>query len=247
MKTRIAALIFVGSLMLARADQMIESVQQTLKNQGFYYGEITGETSADLTAAIRRYQIRNGLQVNGALNHETLQSLGINSSASAQPAAKPASPSPAAPKSGEQYPIEEANMTPAPVQPFTNAPQDQQVYPSNPLAPAPATSATGVLARTPFEAAPPEVQRNVIVSAQIALARRGLYQEEVNGIYGPAMEFSLRAYQARTKLPVTGRLDLQTLAALRLLPQARGPFYDPSRRPWRPPPGPPVRGEWVPE
>lgn len=245
MKTRVAALIFVGSLMLARADQMIESVQQTLKNQGFYYGELTGETSADLTAAIRRYQIRNGLQVNGELNHETLQSLGINSSASAQPAAKPASPSPAAPKSGEQYPIEEANTTPAPVQPFTNAPQDQQVYPSNPLAPA--TSATGVLARTPFEAAPPEVQRNVIVSAQIALARRGLYHEEVNGIYGAAMEFSLRAYQARTKLPVTGRLDLQTLAALRLLPQPREPFHDPSHRRWRPPPGPPVRGEWVPE
>jgi peptidoglycan hydrolase-like protein with peptidoglycan-binding domain len=245
MKTRIAALIFVGSLMLARADQMIESVQQTLKNQGFYYGEITGETSADLTAAIRRYQIRNGLQVSGELNHETLQSLGVNSSASAQPAAKPASPSPAAPKSGEQYPIEEGNMTPAPVQPFTNAPQDQRVYPSNPLAPA--TSATGVLARTPFEAAPPEVQRNVIVSAQIALARRGLYHEEVNGIYGPAMEFSLRAYQARSKLPVTGRLDLQTLAALRLLPQPHEPFYDPSHRRWRPPPGPPVRGEWVPE
>ena len=66
-------------------------------------------------------------------------------------------------------------MTPAPVQPFPNAPQDQQVYSSNPVAPA--TSAAGVLARTPFETAPPEVQRNVIVSAQIALARRGLYHE----------------------------------------------------------------------
>jgi peptidoglycan hydrolase-like protein with peptidoglycan-binding domain len=245
MKAKITALIFLGSLMLARADQMIESVQQALKNQGFYYGEITGEKTADLTAAIRRYQIRNGLQVNGELNNETLQSLSINSSASAQPAAKPASPGPTAPKSGEQSPVEGANVTPPPVQPFTNAPQDQQVYPSNPVAPA--TSAAGVLARTPFEAAPPEVQRNVIVSAQIALARRGLYHEEVNGIFGPAMEFSLRAYQARARIPVTGRLDLETLAALRLLPQPRQPFYDPSRRRWRPPPGPPARGEWVPE
>jgi len=112
---------------------------------------------------------------------------------------------------------------------------------------APDTSTTGALARTPFETAPPDVQRNVIVSAQIALARRGLYHEDVNGVYGPAMEFSLRAYQARTKLPVTGRLDLQTLAALRLLPQPRGPFYDPAHRRWRGPPGPPVRGELVPE
>ena len=245
MKAKIAALIFIGSLTLARADQMIESVQQALKGQGFYYGEVTGEMNADLTAAIRRYQIRNGLQVNGQLNSETLQSLGINSSASTQPAPRPASPSPAAPRSGEQSPAEAANTTPAPVQPFANAPQDQQVYPSNSAAPG--TSSTGVLAQTPFEAAPPEVQRNVIASAQIALARRGLYHEEVNGVYGPAMEFSLRAYQARTKLPVTGRLDLQTLAALRLLPQPREPFYDPSRRRWRRPPGPPVRGDWVPD
>jgi peptidoglycan hydrolase-like protein with peptidoglycan-binding domain len=245
MRAKIAALIFIGSLMLARADQMIERVEQALKDQGFYYGEITGQMSSDLTAAIRRYQIRSGLQVNGQLNGETLQSLGINSSASAQPAAKPASPGPALPKPGEQSPIQGANMTPAPLQPFPNAPQDQRVYPSNPAAPDASTA--GVLARTPFETAPPDVQRNVIVSAQIALARRGLYHEEVNGIYGPAMEFSLRAYQARAKLPVTGRLDLQTLAALRLLPPPREPFYDPSRRRWRPPPGPPVRGEWVPD
>src|SRR5213596_1534814 len=238
MKIKITVLLLIASVMLMHADQLVERVQQALKDQGFYYGEVTGEMNANLTAAIRRYQIRSGLQVNGQLNSETLQSLRINSSAAAQPVAKPASPSPALPKPGDQSPIEGANMTPAPVQPFPNAPQDQQVYPSNPVAPA--TSAAGVLARTPFETAPPEVQRNVIVSAQIALARRGLYHEEVNGIYGPAMELSLRAYQARAKLPVTGRLDLQTLAALRLLPQPREPFYDPSRRRWRPPPGPPV-------
>jgi peptidoglycan hydrolase-like protein with peptidoglycan-binding domain len=245
MKAKIAALIFIGSFMLARADQMIESVQQALKDQGFYYGEITGQMNANLTAAIRRYQIRNGLQVKGELNSETLQSLGIDSSASTQSAAKPASPLPAAPKPGDQSPMQGANMTPAPVHPFPNAPQDQPVYPSNPVAPD--TSTTGALARTPFETAPPDVQRNVIISAQIALARRGLYHEEVNGVYGPAMEFSLRAYQARARIPVTGRLDLETLAALRLLPQPRQPFYDPSRRRWRPPPGPPIRGEWVPE
>jgi peptidoglycan hydrolase-like protein with peptidoglycan-binding domain len=245
MKGKIAVLIFIGSVMLARADQVIESVQQALKDQGFYYGEITGEMNSDLTVAIRRYQIRTGLQVNGQLNSQTLQSLGLNSSASAQPAAKAVSPSPAGPKPVEQSPAEGPNMTPAPIQPFPNTPQDQQVYPSNPVAPDASTS--GVLARTPFETAPPDVQRNVIVSAQIALARRGLYQEEINGVYGPAMEFSLRAYQARTKLPVTGRLDLQTLAALRLLPPPRGPFYDPYHRRWRRPPDPPVRGEWVPE
>src|SRR6266571_6151951 len=114
-----------------------------------------------------------------------------------------------------------------------------------PITPGP--SARGFFAGTPYETAPPGVQRNVVVSAQIALARRGLYRGEIDGAYGWAMELSLRAYQARTRLPITGRLDLETLAALRLLPRPREPVYDPSRKRMRPPPGPPVRGEWVPD
>src|SRR5207302_949474 len=100
MKAKVAALILIAAIALVRADQMIESVQQALKDQGFYYGEITGETNANLTAAIRRYQIRNGLQVNGELNGETLRSLGINSSASGQLAAKSSPP----PRPGEPGP-----------------------------------------------------------------------------------------------------------------------------------------------
>ena len=120
MKIKIAVLIFIGSTLLMRADQLVESVQQALKDQGFYYGEVTGEMNANLTAAIRRYQIRNGLQVNGELNAETLQSLGINSSASARPATKPASPSPGEPAKPSERPSNEtANAGPAPpIQPF---------------------------------------------------------------------------------------------------------------------------------
>jgi peptidoglycan hydrolase-like protein with peptidoglycan-binding domain len=91
------------------------------------------------------------------------------------------------------------------------------------------------------------VQRNVIVSAQIALARYGLYREQIDGIFGPAMELSLRAYQSQTRLPVTGRLDLETLAALRLLPGPRQPFYNPYRQRMRPLPGPPIRGQSEPD
>ena len=243
MKIKIAAVIFLGSITLARADQLIESVQQALKDEGFYYGEVSGEMNANLTAAIRRYQIRNGLQVTGELNDETLQSLRIKSSGSARPTTKAASPTPAARAVPREPPSEEAQTaSPAPpVQPFSNAPQDQQVFPSNPMGPA--SSPEAVFADTPFAAAPPAVQRNVIVSAQIALARYGLYREQIDGIYGPAMEFSVRAYQARTRLPVTGRLDLETLAALRLLPGPRQPFYNPYRQRMLPPPGPPIRGQ----
>jgi peptidoglycan hydrolase-like protein with peptidoglycan-binding domain len=242
MKTRIAVLIFIGSTMLMHADQLVERVEQALKDQGFYYGEVSGEMNANVTAAIRRYQIRNGLQVSGELNSETLKSLGIDSPASARAPTKRVSPGPAAP--AERSPSETPNANSAsPVQPFDNVPQDQQIYPSNPVAPG-TSPGGGALAGTPFEAAPPPVQRNVVLSAQIALARRGLYHEEINGLYGPAMEFALRAYQSRTGLRATGRLDLETLAALQLLPGGRAPFF---RQPRRGRPQPPIRGEWVPE
>jgi len=233
--------------MLVRADQLVESVQQTLKGEGFYYGEVSGEMNANLKAAIRRYQIRNGLQVTGELNDETLRSLGIKSSGSSRPTIRAASPTPAAGAvPNEPSPHETETASPAPpVQPFNNGPQGQQVFPSNPIGPA--SSPGTVFADTPFATAPPAVQRNVIVSAQITLTRYGLYREQIDGIYGPAMELSLRAYQAQMRLPVTGRLDLETLAALRLLPRPRQPFYNPYRQRMRPPPGPPIRGQWEPD
>ena len=48
------ALCFLAIWSLAWADQIVESVQQKLKDQGFYYGEITGTKDTDTTAAIRR-------------------------------------------------------------------------------------------------------------------------------------------------------------------------------------------------
>jgi peptidoglycan hydrolase-like protein with peptidoglycan-binding domain len=247
MRITTAAVILMGSMVLMRGDQLVESVQQALKDEGFYYGEVNGDMNANLTAAIRRYQIRNGLQVTGKLNDETLRSLGIKSPGSSRSTTKPASPTPgvgAAPGESPSSETEPASPAP-PVQPFNNGPQGQQVFPSTPIGPA---SSPGTLfANTPFATAPPAVQRNVIVLAQITLARYGLYREQIDGIYGPAMELSLRAYQAQARLPVTGRLDLETLAALRLLPGPRQPFYNPYRQRMRPPPGPPIRGQWEPD
>src|SRR5438034_3378043 len=82
---------------LVHADETIRSWQQTLKDQGFYYGPVTGDKSAETTAAIRRYQIRNGLQVTGDINEETLRLLSSRSKSVAgasQPASKSAATQP---------------------------------------------------------------------------------------------------------------------------------------------------------
>ena len=60
------------------------------------------------------------------------------------------------------------------------------------------------------------------------------------------MELSLRAYQARTRIPITAD-SIWKPCPLRLLPRPREPVYDPSRKRMRPRPGPPVRDAQVPE
>src|SRR5215471_10749683 len=80
---------------LVQADQTIRSLQQMLKDKGLYYGTVTGEKSAETTAAIRRYQIRNGLKVTGEINDETTRFLNASSNSVAavsQPGSRPAAP-----------------------------------------------------------------------------------------------------------------------------------------------------------
>src|SRR4051812_47220654 len=86
MKWKLAVVIFVSGVItqLAFADAPTQQAQQALKEQGFYYGEVTGQKDADTTAAIRRFQIRSGLQVTGELNEETLHAL--NSASISRPA-----------------------------------------------------------------------------------------------------------------------------------------------------------------
>lgn len=61
-----------GSL---RADDTLRHVQESLRDQGFYYGPIDGATGDETVQAIRRYQIRNGLPVTGQLDEETKRSI----------------------------------------------------------------------------------------------------------------------------------------------------------------------------
>ena len=245
MKIKTVLFLFLGTIALVRADQTIESAQQTLKDQGFYYGEVTGEKNADTAAAIRRYQIRSGLPVTGELDEATSRSLRSSVAVSPQPAttSRP-SAAPDAADLGDGTARESADASPAPVQPFITPSPAHQSEPRDRNAPPSAVG--GLFAGTPYENSAPDAQRNVVTSAQRALTQRGIYRHEINGVFGPDLEFSLRAYQARVGLTVTGRLDLETLAALELLPGANTPVYIP-RKPSRVRAGlePPVRGEWI--
>lgn len=237
------ALLLAGAGGL-RADQTTSTVQRALKDQGFYYGDVNGEKTADTTAAIRRYQIRNGLQITGEIDAETLRSLGVGAgSARAAAAPQPSAQPEEAPEARDEAPTQSAEISPQPANNY--APQRPPAYGYGPGTRQTLPDATGVFAGTPYEMAPPDLQRHVIVGAQTLLARYGYYRSGIDGDFGPGTAAALRGFQARAGLAPSGRLNMETLAALGLLPGQRAPGYSAPRRRLI---GRPVyRGEWVPD
>src|SRR2546426_3692686 len=154
--------VFVVTILLfgmgasLRADEAIASVQRALKNQGFYYGEITGRKDADTTAAIRRYQIRNGLKITGELDTETQRSLWMGGAESARTTATPArSPSDETSDLGDNS--SSARAGPAAPPPVQTDHSERAPFPPGyaPGARGPQPGVSGVFDGTPYDVAPP--------------------------------------------------------------------------------------------
>jgi peptidoglycan hydrolase-like protein with peptidoglycan-binding domain len=120
-------LLLVTALLLASAtaNDQLRDVQGALKGQGFYYGEVTGTETPETGAAIRRFQIRNGITVTGKLNPETLAALGLGEKKTAPIEPQPA-PLPAPQPSAQPAP---APVADAPVQRQLNPPPPRQAVP----------------------------------------------------------------------------------------------------------------------
>ena len=286
----VAALSWVGTL---HADEALRRVQQSLRDQGFYYGPVNGAPGDETTQAVRRYQIRNGLPVNGQLDDATrrsIQQTGLASRAggtqgessaengagesqrpTARPAATPANVPPSrrgdaedeenqSGGTGYQRPTvqpvpEEMNRStphdveddgaPAPRAPSVTSRPDLRAdqgagsgrldlrgepegpenrpLPRNAVLPSARLSA--VFASTPYEFAPPPVQADVLRQAQRVLRREGFYDGAASGVPDDLTADSLANFQGVNRLRKTGRLDVNTLGLLRLLPgrQSVGP------------------------
>src|SRR5437016_7176536 len=153
----LVALVLAG---FVRADQTIQSVQQTLKDQGFYYGNVTGDKSAETTSAIRRYQIRNGLQVTGDTDPETLRSLNVNSNSASLPQT---TSTPAITHSNSIRPDENSKLaqTSSPP-PSTERARDHQIEPTQPFA--------------NYNSPPPRISKRMeLAEVQRQLMSRGYY------------------------------------------------------------------------
>ena len=97
-KFLLSSLLLLATFSVARAEDDVRNVQTELKSQGFYYGEVDGKFTSETSAAIKRFQIRNGLEVTGTLTKQTLESLGLATpSVTPAPAAPPPPPTATAP------------------------------------------------------------------------------------------------------------------------------------------------------
>src|SRR5438067_1911216 len=152
--------ITVCAAQLVHADPALRSLQQTLKQQGFYYGTVTGEKSGETTAAIRRYQIRNGLKVTGEINEETTRSL--NTSSNSVGAVSQVSSKPVAAQSSNVRPASSSSVSQT-----SPSPSFRQ--------PAPQLETDPSYAASFYQSAPPQVNRQTVAAAQYQLMSRGYY------------------------------------------------------------------------
>lgn len=256
LKVTVPALCLALSV-AAFGDELVKNAQAELKSQGFYYGEVTGVNSPETVAAVKRYQIRNGLEVTGTLSKETLDSLGVGADAPAAapqekraptlktPERKAVPVEPGSPSTNRKSPPVNLRRTPTEQdsdreflkkQPSTQPPPPD-IEPGLDAPPAPAPGGTGyaqLFARTPYATAPLEVQQHTLRQAQRFLRELGFYREAVTGAPDPATEEAVLSYQRFIRLPLTGRLDIETLSAMRLLPGRGGaPMRPPGSRPLR--------------
>lgn len=177
----------------AQADDALRGAQVTLRNAGYYTGPVDGELTDATKAALRRYQIRNQLEPSGELTAETAAVL-AKETGQAPTAAAPA-----------------PEVAPAPV--VTQLPPPPQTDPGFAV----------LFAHTPYQNAAPELQFRTVRQAQTQLGKRGFYRGEPDGQPSPRLEEALLRFQSTRNLPRTGRLDIDTLAELHLLPVAKLP------------------------
>ena len=221
-----AGFLIVGAASSLRADDGLRRYQQSLRDQGFYYGPINGSPSDETTQALRRYQIRNGLAVTGQLDDDTRRSIDHAAAEAAQATPGPLVEPPAATPPPVRRPAPTPVPRAAPPREDQPDPRDRGPGPSDSRADtrarfAPSAPLTNYFGGTPYEFAPPPVQSDTIARAQKLLTRTGFYDGEVSGRPNHDLADAVSNFQEVNRLRRSGRLDTNTLAAMRLLPDRR--------------------------
>jgi peptidoglycan hydrolase-like protein with peptidoglycan-binding domain len=231
---RNALLVFMVAWMANSlwADDLTSNIQQRLKDQGFYYGEVDGQGGEETSAAIRRFQIRHGLQVTGQLDDETLHSLNLSRRSVARAGTGDQEKgSSFGDRSNDGYDAQVPRQYNPRTLPQPEEPNNySQMQPPLSAAPRVLTSFQQLFAATIYERSPAQIQENVLYAVQGELMRSGFFRGVINGRPGPATTEAIVRLQQEEGLTVNGRLDGETLNVLQAFPgQRNGPPEEGSR------------------
>ncbi len=190
-RTRLLIAACLLGAVSAHADEMTLTVQKKLVARGFYSGEVDGEMGSQTAAAIRRYQLAEGLRVTGQLDSATLKSL-------AMPLPKPApSPKPTPSRRLVAPPPARAESSPA-------TPQYVAI--------------ASIFKGGPYITYQTEFQIATIRQAQRNLRLLGYFHGPADGAATAALVSSIKAWQKSAGFRQTGRFDESTLKGLNLMP-----------------------------
>ena len=161
---RLPGLVVVAAFVLgmsssAHADETTRRIQEELRKRNLFFGDVDGRTSAQLAAALHRYQERKGFPSTGEADADTLYSLNIPPSGDPPPPLHPTvnSPLPTTPPpleardGGPTWPditvlrSDEARSSPAP--------GNTEAVATSTATPAPPPAAAGPLRRPTVEQA----------------------------------------------------------------------------------------------
>jgi peptidoglycan hydrolase-like protein with peptidoglycan-binding domain len=240
MKKALVLLLGVSLAGSLWADDLTRALQQQLKDQGFYYGEVDGQPGDETTAAIRRYQIRHGLKVTGQLNDETLRSLhlspntGNNGNQGPLPGRQAQPPQDQGPSPGQEPDENDYRQPPGRYDrgPSPDSEDYREARPPSFAPPKIVMSLPELFGGTIYERAPGQVQENVLYAVQGELVRRGLFRGAIDGNPGPATTEAIVRLQVEDGLQVNGRLDNETLDDLQAFPGERNGPPERGVRPW---------------
>lgn len=169
------AVVLTGSL---SADENVREVQTTLRDGGFYSGEIDGAYSAQLTEALTRYQSRNGLPVTGQLDVDTSKVLGAKPAVTKNKVdVEKSSESPRLPKRERQTSANSQQRQQAVDQSDPEVRSAQNIPVSAPVRPEAATQSAGF---SPVGAPIPAQSTNPVVMPAAPVSQSGSSEDEIS-------------------------------------------------------------------
>lgn len=197
---------------------VIMEIQQLLTDLGYAPGKIDGKVGAATRAAIREFEQVRGYEVRGEPTAELVEQLKADPTVASEPPPRSVS-EPAAPLEVVSVggPEVESVCKTAEVAIALPAPEPLTVEPA-PVEPAPVGTApeepSGIAALllgllTPPPSADGPIGNEDVFEVQRKLTALGLYEGKVDGLYGPDVARSIRAFEELVKITPTGELRPQ--------------------------------------